>query len=53
MSTTTARPPAVAPIEGRPRRRRIARATPLKYAVLIGLAIIVLTPVYVLLVTSF
>ena len=53
MSTTTAAPPAVAPIEGRPRRRRIARTTPLKYAVLIGFAIIVLTPVYVLLVTSF
>jgi glucose/mannose transport system permease protein len=43
----------VAPIRGRMRRRRGARTTPLKYVALLGFAIVVLTPVYVLLVTSF
>ena len=53
MSTTTAAPHGRRADPGRSRRRRTSRATPLKYAVLIGFAIIVLTPVYVLLVTSF
>ena len=52
MSTTTAAPPTVAPIDERSRPRRRLSATPLKYIVLLGFAVIVLTPVYVLLVTS-
>ena len=53
MSTQTAAPPVVAPVEWAPRRRRRApmRAAQLRAARLLrGL---VLTPVYVLLVTSF
>ena len=53
MSTTTAAPPAPVPIRGswwsRTRRRR---ATPLKYAALLVFVIVILTPLYVLLVTS-
>jgi glucose/mannose transport system permease protein len=53
VSTASAAPPAVAPIPAPKPRRRGNRVTPLKYVVLLGVAIIVLTPVYVLLVTSF
>ncbi len=52
MSTTTATPPAPLPVRA-PRRRRRVRATPLRYVALLGFAIIILTPLYVLLVTSF
>jgi glucose/mannose transport system permease protein len=53
VSTTTAAPPAPVPV--RPswwRRTRRHRATPAKYLGLVFFAVIVLTPVYVLLVTS-
>jgi glucose/mannose transport system permease protein len=40
-------------LERAPRARRRTRVTPLKYVALLGFAIIILTPVYVLLVTSF
>ena len=53
VSTTTAAPPAVAPIDDARADAPAVRATPLKYVVLLGFAVIVLTPVYVLLVTSF
>jgi glucose/mannose transport system permease protein len=53
MSTTSATPPAPVVLERTPRRRRRTRVTPLKYVALLGFAIIILTPVYVLLVTSF
>jgi glucose/mannose transport system permease protein len=53
MSTTTAAPPAPVPVQpnwwARTRRRR---ATPFKYAALIVFVILILTPLYVLLVTS-
>jgi glucose/mannose transport system permease protein len=53
MSTTTAAPPAPVPVEptwwARTRRRR---ATPFKYALLLVFVILILTPLYVLLVTS-
>jgi glucose/mannose transport system permease protein len=53
MSTASATPPAPVVLERTPRRRRRTRVTPLKYVALLGFAIIILTPVYVLLVTSF
>ena len=53
MSTASATPPAPVVLERAPRRGRRTRVTPLKYAALLGFAIIILTPVYVLLVTSF
>jgi glucose/mannose transport system permease protein len=54
MSTTTAAPPAPpVPFRARLRGARAAGARPLKYAALIAFAVLFLTPVYVLLVTSF
>ena len=54
MSTTTAAPPAPpVPFRGRLRGARAAGAQPLKYVALIAFAVLFLTPVYVLLVTSF
>ncbi len=53
MSTTTAAPPAPLPFRTRLRRTRAAGARPLKYVALLAFAILFLTPVYVLLVTSF
>ena len=54
MSSTTAAPPAPTPFTGRLRRRRRRRGAGIpKYAALIFFAILVLTPIYVLLVTSF
>ena len=55
MSTTTAAPPAPLPLEPDLRRRRARRASAsaFKVAALLLFAVIVLTPVYVLLVTSF
>jgi glucose/mannose transport system permease protein len=54
MSTTTAAPPAPpVPFRGRLRGARATGARPLKYAALIAFAVLFLTPVYVLLVTSF
>ena len=54
MSTTSAAPPAPpVPFRTRLRETRSAGARPLKYAVLVGFAVLFLTPVYVLLVTSF
>ena len=54
MSTASAVPPAPGPIEPRSwwTRARRHRATPVKYVGLILLAVIILTPVYVLIVTS-
>jgi len=54
MSTASAVPPAPVQIEPRSwwTRARRHRATPVKYAGLILLAVIILTPVYVLIVTS-
>jgi glucose/mannose transport system permease protein len=52
VSTTTAAPPAPLPVEPISRRRRLGRATPLKYVWLLFFAVVVLTPVYVLIVTS-
>jgi glucose/mannose transport system permease protein len=54
VSTASAVPPAPVPIEPRSwwTRARRYRATPVKYAGLILLAVIILTPVYVLIVTS-
>ncbi len=52
MSTTAQAPPIVAPVRRR-LRRRTRRALLPKYLALIFFAILVLTPVYVLLVTSF
>jgi glucose/mannose transport system permease protein len=54
VSTASAVPPAPVPIEPRSwwRRARRHRATPVKYVGLILLAVIILTPVYVLIVTS-
>jgi glucose/mannose transport system permease protein len=53
MSTTAAAPPAPVPVKrswwSRTRRQR---ATPLKYALLFGFAILILMPLYILLVTS-
>ena len=53
MSTTTAAPPAPVPVEpswwSRTRRQR---STPVKYAALLAFVILILTPLYVLLVTS-
>jgi glucose/mannose transport system permease protein len=53
VSTTSAAPPVVAPVPYAPRRRRRLPASPLKYLALAFFAVLVLTPVYVLLVTSF
>jgi glucose/mannose transport system permease protein len=50
---STAAPPAPVLLERRPRRRRFTRMTPFKYLALVFIAAVVLTPVYVLLVTSF
>jgi glucose/mannose transport system permease protein len=52
VSTAAQAPPIVAPVRGR-LRRRTRRALVPKYIVLLFFAIVVLTPVYVLLVTSF
>ena len=52
MTATAQTPPIVAPIRGR-LRRRTRRALVPKYVLLLFFAIVVLTPVYVLLVTSF
>jgi glucose/mannose transport system permease protein len=53
VTTTSAAPPAPIPVRSRWGPPRRAASTPLKYVALIGFAIVVLTPVYVLLVTSF
>jgi glucose/mannose transport system permease protein len=50
---STAAPPAPVLLERAPRRRRFTRMTPFKYLALVFFAVVVLTPVYVLLVTSF
>jgi glucose/mannose transport system permease protein len=50
---STAAPPAPVLLERQPRRRRFTRITPFKYLALVFFAVVVLTPVYVLLVTSF
>jgi glucose/mannose transport system permease protein len=50
---STAAPPAPVLLERKPRRRRFTRVTPFKYLALLFFAVLVLTPVYVLLVTSF
>jgi glucose/mannose transport system permease protein len=53
MSTTTAAPPVPIPAEpGWWTRHRRRRAAPIKYALLIVFVILILTPLYVLLVTS-
>ncbi|MDX6503235.1 MAG: glucose/mannose transport system permease protein [Gaiellaceae bacterium] len=55
MSTAAQVPPVTAPVTARPLfRRRFSRraATPVKYLLLLLVAIVVLTPVYVLVVTS-
>ena len=53
MSTTTAAPPAPVPVQpGWWARNRRRRASPLKYALLLVFVILILTPLYVLLVTS-
>jgi glucose/mannose transport system permease protein len=54
VSTTTAAPPASAPFAGRLRQRRRGRGAGIpKYVALIVFAVLVLTPIYVLVVTSF
>jgi glucose/mannose transport system permease protein len=53
MTTTSAAPPTPIPVRSGWGRRRRGAVTPLKYVALLGFAIVVLTPVYVLLVTSF
>jgi glucose/mannose transport system permease protein len=54
VSTTSAAPPVAAPVTGGFRRRRRRGAVSAqKYLVLIVFAVLVLTPIYVLLVTSF
>ncbi len=54
MSTTSAAPPATGPFAARLRRRRTKRRVGLpKYLVLLFFAILILTPIYVLIVTSF
>jgi glucose/mannose transport system permease protein len=53
VSTQSAAPPVVAPVEWAPRRRRRVPVGPLRYLLLIFFAVLVLTPVYVLVVTSF
>ena len=53
MSTTAAAPPAPVPVQ--PRRwwrARRGRATPLRYLGLLAFAAVILTPAYVLIVTS-
>jgi glucose/mannose transport system permease protein len=50
---STAAPPAPVLLERQPRRRRFTRITPFKYLALVFFAVVVLTPVYILLVTSF
>jgi glucose/mannose transport system permease protein len=50
---STAAPPAPVLLERKPRRRRPSRIAPFKYLALLFFAVVVLTPVYVLLVTSF
>jgi glucose/mannose transport system permease protein len=50
---STAAPPAPVLLERQPRHRRFTRITPFKYLALVFFAVVVLTPVYVLLVTSF
>jgi glucose/mannose transport system permease protein len=50
---STAAPPAPVLLERKPRRRRPSRIAPFKYLALLFFAVLVLTPVYVLLVTSF
>ena len=52
MSTTAQAPPIVAPVRRR-LRKRTRRALVPKYVALLFFAIVVLTPVYILLVTSF
>jgi glucose/mannose transport system permease protein len=55
LSTAAQVPPVTAPVTARPLfRRRLSRraATPVKYLLLLLVAIVVLTPVYVLVVTS-
>jgi glucose/mannose transport system permease protein len=55
LSTAAQIPPVTAPVTARPLfRRRLSRraATPVKYLLLLLVAIVVLTPVYVLVVTS-
>ena len=53
MSTTSAAPPATAPFPGRLRQRRARGAGWAKYLALIVFTVLVLTPIYVLFVTSF
>jgi glucose/mannose transport system permease protein len=50
---STAAPPAPVLLERKPRRRPFSRIAPFKYLALLFFAVVVLTPVYVLLVTSF
>ena len=52
MSTTSAAPPVPVPVELAPKRRRRVRASPFKYLALAFFAVLVVTPLYVLLVTS-
>ena len=53
MSTTTAAPPVTGPFRARLRGRRRGAVSALKYLALIFFAVLVLTPIYVLVVTSF
>ena len=53
MSSTAGELPVPLPVEYVPRRRRRVPATPFKYLALAFFAVVILTPVYVLLVTSF
>jgi glucose/mannose transport system permease protein len=52
VRVSTAAPPVPVPIELTPRRRRRVPASPFRYFALFFFAVLVLTPVYVLLVTS-
>jgi glucose/mannose transport system permease protein len=53
VSTTAGDLPVPVPVEYVPRRRRRVPGSPFKYLALVFFAVLVLTPVYVLLVTSF
>ncbi|HEU5211615.1 MAG TPA: carbohydrate ABC transporter permease [Gaiellaceae bacterium] len=53
MSTTTAVEPVATPVEWVPRHRKRGRGKWLKYLALLFFAVLILTPVYILLVTSF
>jgi glucose/mannose transport system permease protein len=53
VSSTAGEIPVPVPVEYVPRRRRRVPAAPFKYLALVFFAVVILTPVYVLLVTSF